>query len=327
MKIFGWIGEQNSGVDQIRIAQPMTELAKHGHTTSWDKIPGWAFRDNDVIVGSRIALPEAAQPWTRACGAPDGPFMVFETDDNYLGTNRYNPAHKQLSDPDTQFGYRASAGVAHRIVTSTDYLADLLASQIGHPDIVVARNTVPAWMLEVPKVQDRSLVVGWAGGASHRGDWEWWRDGIRRALVKLPDWRFRFVGTDFRSLLRAPRMEFVDWVDTVEDYWRSPALNMDIMVAPLRPEPFNRAKSEIRLVEAGARGIPVVANAFGIYEKYVKHGQTGFLVKDKRSWTDAILTLARDPDLRAEMGAEARLQARQYTIEARWSEYEEAYTP
>lgn len=327
MKLFGWVAPYENGVDQIRIHQPFSELQKHGWETSYNKHPEWAFIDNDVIVGCRIALADAAVPWTRACGAPSGPFMVFETDDDYLNLAPYNPARREWSNPDQRFGYVASIRTSHRIVTSTEYLAQLLYEQTGHPDIVVARNTIPASMLELPKAQNEHLIVGWEGGSSHRGDWEWWKDGIRRAMVKLPEATFRFIGADYRDLLRAPRMEYVPWTGPVQDYWHSDALNLDIAVAPLRPEPFNRAKSEIRLLEAGARGIPVVANRYGIYEKYVKDGETGILVSNKKEWTAAILELAQDDDLRTEMGAQARLQARNHTIEARWREYEEAYTP
>src|SRR5215211_4841425 len=154
MKIWGWVNKKPSGQDRIRIGLPFEELAKHGHETSWGRVPGFAFRENDVIVGCIIALNEAAVPWTRTCGALGGPFMVFETDDDYLGLPAYNPAHKQWSDPNQRFGYIASMRVSHRIVTSSDYLAELLYEQTGHPDIVVARNTVPASMLELPRHHD-----------------------------------------------------------------------------------------------------------------------------------------------------------------------------
>lgn len=331
-RIFGWLNHtQPNAVDFIRIVQPLNKLKEQGWEVSYDRIPGWAFRDSDVVIGGRVALPAAAQPWTRFTGMPDGPFMVWETDDDYLGTNRYNPAHAELSTPDLKFGYIASARVSHRLVTSTDYLAELLYEQTGHPDIVVARNTVPDWMIDLPRTipGDGELVIGWAGGSSHRGDWEWWGDGIRKALVKLPDARFRFIGADYRKILRmtSDRLEWVPWSGDTEDYWRSPALELDIAVAPLRPEPFNRAKSEIKLIEYGARGIPVVANRFGIYEKYIKDGETGILVSSKKEWTAAILELAHDRDLREQMGAQARLQASKHTISARISEYQDAYTP
>ena len=329
MKLWGWVNQKPSGQERIRISLPFEELAKHGWETSYGRRPGYAFRDNDVIVGCQIALAEAAVPWTRTCGALDGPFMVFETDDDYLGLPPYNPAHREWSSKDQRFGYIAAMRVSHRIVTSTDYLANLLYDQTGHPDIVVAHNTVPGWMLDLPKAQNDRLIVGWAGGTSHRGDWEWSRDGVRKALTQLPDARLRFVGGDYRSTVRLPfhRMEYVPWMDDTDAYWASPALGFDIGLAPLMPSAFNRAKSEIRLIEMGARGIPVVAQCHGIYEHHVQHGVTGFLVKDKKEWTAAILELAKDEDLRTQMGAQARLQARDHTIEVRWREYEEAFTP
>lgn len=329
MKLWGWINEKPSGQDMIRIRLPFTELAKHGWETSWGRVPYFAFRDNDVVVGCIIAQPQAAGDWTRRCGVLDGPFMVFETDDDYLGLAPYNSARREWENADQRFGYIASMRTSHRIVTSTDYLAQLLYEQTGHPDIVVARNTVPASMLEIPKPQNEHLVIGWAGGSSHEGDWAWAKDGVRRALTKLPEWKLRFIGMDYRPTMRLPadRLEYVPWTTDVEEFWHSDALGLDIGLAPIMPSAFNRSKSEIKLIEYAARGIPVVAADYGIYRSFVKHGETGFLVKDKKGWTAAIMELAHDEDLRTEMGAQARLQATDHTIEARWPEYKEAYTP
>lgn len=332
MKIFGWINEEiqgKAGNARIRIGVPFDELNNHGHEATYDMVPGWAFRDNEVIVGCRIAKPEASMPWVRTCGAMDGPFMVFETDDDNLGLSPYNSARRFWSKPEIRANYLANMRVSHRIVTSTNYLANLIQDQTGHPDVVVARNTVPGWMLDIGKIQNQNLIIGWAGGSSHQGDWEWARDGIRKALVRLPDWKFRIIGYDYRKGLRLPedRMEYVPWFLSVDDYWRSDALGVDIGLAPIMPSEFNRSKSEIKLIEYAARGVPVIATRYGIYEKFVKHGETGLLVSNKKEWTAAILELATDHDLRESMGAAARLQARNHTIEARWREYEEAYTP
>lgn len=332
MIIFGWINEEvvgKAGNARIRIGVPFDELNKHGHQATYEMRPGWAFRDSDVVVGCRIAEPEASMPWVRTCGAMNGPFMVFETDDDHLNLPPYNSARRFWNRPEIRAYYLANMRVSHRIVTSTDYLANLLQDQTGHPDIVVARNAVPGWMLDLPKPSNNHPTIGWAGGSSHEGDWEWAKDGIRKALIQLPEWNFRFIGMDYRKTLRIgeARLEHVPWFNSVDDYWRSDALGLDIAVAPIMPSAFNRSKSEIKLIEYAARGVPVVATNYGVYSEFVKDGETGFLVKDKRQWRDAILTLARDPDLRERMSAAARLQARDHTIEARWREYEEAYTP
>jgi hypothetical protein len=335
VKLFGWT-TGSSGLDRIRVTLPMEEMAKHGHEVYSGHTFLREYGDSDTIVGCRISLPDPSRLWTHACGMYGGPFMVFETDDDNLRINKWNnlrpskdmpSAYEFWSNAEIRRNYVANMRVAHRIVTSTPYLAQLLYEDTGHPDIVVAPNAVPGWMLEPEPQPVQDVVVGWAGGASHWGDWEWAKGGIRRGLVKAQVKELRLVGQDFRKLVKFERMSHVPWFPTVDDYWREGLVGFHIGLAPLRPEPFNRSKSPIRLIEYGARGIPVIAQDYGPYADFVEDGVTGFLVKTPKDWTEAIIELAGDPELRQSMSKAARRQAHAHTIEALWPKYKEAYTP
>jgi glycosyltransferase involved in cell wall biosynthesis len=63
--------------------------------------------------------------------------------------------------------------------------------------------------------------------------------------------------------------------------------------------------------QAMAAGKPVVATAVGGVPYLVDHGRTGFLVEpnEPRQVAQALVTLARDPDLRHRMGQAARQEA------------------
>lgn len=337
-RIFGWT-TGSAGLDRIRVTLPLEQLALQGHETSHGHIFAKEHGDSDVIIGCRIGLPDPSRTWARACGYYDGPFCVFETDDDNMNIAKWNRLKPLKHDEspleywsreDVRFHYVANARISHRIVTSTPYLAQLLYDQMGHPDIVVARNSIPGWMLDLPEIQQpdnpQDLVIAWAGGASHWGDWEWAKNGIRRGLVKSKVTQFRMVGQDFRKLLNFPTAH-IPWFETVDDYWKSGLDGIHIGLAPLRPEPFNKSKSEIRLIEYGARGIPVIAQDYGPYTDYVEDGVTGLLVKTPKQWAEAIVELSQDPDLRLSMAKAARNQAKERTIERLWPEYQEAYTP
>ena len=82
---------------------------------------------------------------------------------------------------------------------------------------------------------------------------------------------------------------------------------MDIVLAPLElGNIFCRAKSEIKFVEAGALGLPVVASAIDPYRDSITHGKNGFLVSTEKEWFQALSSLIEEPSLRARVGLAAR---------------------
>ena len=62
----------------------------------------------------------------------------------------------------------------------------------------------------------------------------------------------------------------------------------------------------ISLIEAGLAGIPAVAESVGSVSEVIENGVTGFLVNDLKERIEAINTLAKDRELRLQMGARAK---------------------
>ena len=98
----------------------------------------------------------------------------------------------------------------------------------------------------------------------------------------------------------------------------------DEAVAPLDPAgKFNRCKSFLRALEYAARGIPVVASACEAYSGFVEHGVTGFLVRYDHEWGRYLRDLVNDEGMRAEMGAAAKKLAATWTIQQRYTAWEQ----
>ena len=75
---------------------------------------------------------------------------------------------------------------------------------------------------------------------------------------------------------------------------------------PLHDTPWERGKCAYKLLQVMAAGKPVIASPVGANVQVVRHGVNGFLANTTEEWTDALRTLAADPDLRQRMGAAAR---------------------
>jgi len=76
----------------------------------------------------------------------------------------------------------------------------------------------------------------------------------------------------------------------------------DIAIAPLIDTGFNEAKSDVKIKEYGALGLPVVASAVGPYKESVQQGYTGFLASTGKEWFDALEKLIKDKELRERLG-------------------------
>jgi len=80
---------------------------------------------------------------------------------------------------------------------------------------------------------------------------------------------------------------------------------IDIVVVPLVDNIFNQFKSELKLIEAGFFKKPVVCSNVRQYADVIKHGESGFLVDEKRShkdFTSYTRKLMQSGQMRVEFG-------------------------
>ena len=182
--------------------------------------------------------------------------------------------------------------------------------------------------LKVP--QDALLILCIANLIPYKG-----HSDLLEALFKihpqLPDpWRLLCVGRDDGPLeeLQGQAKHFklennVVWLGP-----RSDVPNLlcagDIGVLPSHQEGLSNA-----VLEGMAAGIPMVVTDIGGNPELVLHGKSGLLVpvNAPRKLGDAILMLARDKNMRSEMGAAAReRQTKHFSLDACVSDYRNAYT-
>lgn len=222
-------------------------------------------------------------------------FKVYELDD-YLPNLPLKSVFRSGMPKDILRSLRKGLEFVDRFVVSTDALADAFAGL--HSEIVVMENRLPlTWWgeLQAQRNQGRKPRVGWAGGGSHTGDLELIADVVRD-LADEVEWVFFGMCPD---KLRPHIYEFHEGV-AIEDYPRKLAsLNLDLGLAPLEMNLFNECKSNLRLLEYGACGIPVICTDIRPY-------QNDFSVTRVRNrykeWVDAIRMHLDDLDETARFG-------------------------
>lgn len=331
MKIFAG-HDGGSGCAYYRMFLPMQQLAEHGYdvtmaSADMDKgqtITASAMAGHDVIVAQRFNKPggvhvfrEARNPTSR---------LVYELDDDVFSINAENfSAYTLWQRPDILDAAIHAMEIADVITCSTEPLAEVLREH--NPNVVVLPNHLPGWVCDYERQHRDRPAVGWSGGASHGVDVGQIVSPVKRFLKRFPGWDFRLSGTDYRPTFKAgKRVVFTPWVhvtDHEREYFSAP--DWDIGLAPIAPNQFNASKSFLKALEYGALGIPVIASDWYPYRGFVKHGETGFLVKRDHEWLGYMSELAHDESLREKMGAAAREQAREYVIEEGWELWAKTY--
>ncbi|MCE5394423.1 MAG: glycosyltransferase family 1 protein, partial [Acidithiobacillus sp.] len=104
--------------------------------------------------------------------------------------------------------------------------------------------------------------VGWAGGVGHTGDLEMIADVVRDLSSEV-DWVFFGLCPDG---LRPYVKEFHSGVPLAQYPAKLASLDLDLALAPLEDNPFNEAKSHLRLLEYGILGYPVVCSDIYPYQ-------------------------------------------------------------
>jgi glycosyltransferase involved in cell wall biosynthesis len=322
VKIKG-IGRQAEGGGYYRISQPLAELARHGHETSWQIATLDAKPDGaDVVVGQIIGGGDrgVTHAWWREMYRHSA--LVYEIDDDPFEMEPTNPVYHIYSNPIARDSITHCMEIADLVTCSTPILAERMAKI--NSNVVVLQNRIDESVLEMQRPQRDRLTIGWAGGDSHMRDIESAVYGLKRIMRWHKDVDVHFIGADFRFLVKSPRpIRHTKWATKTTDYYK--LIDFDIGIAPLVPTVFAETKSHIKALEYAALGIPVVASDSAPYRDFVVDGVTGFLVRRDHEWAQRLRDLINDEAMRLEMGAKARESASQWTIQKGWQEWEEAY--
>ena len=118
-----------------------------------------------------------------------------------------------------------------------------------------------------------------------------------KELATDVDWVFMGMCTD---AIKPHIKEFHDFV-SISDYPKKMAsLDLDIAIAPLEQNIFNECKSNLRLLEYGAMGWPVVCS--DVYPYRTLNPPVLRCGNEADQWMVAIRKLMHDEDLRHRMG-------------------------
>ncbi|OYQ04328.1 glycosyl transferase family 2 [Pseudomonas mandelii] len=225
---------------------------------------------------------------------------IFELDDYIVSTPKKN-SHARNKPVNTEQLLREGIGLCDRVVVTTQPLADALSSM--HSEIRVVPNMLspaPWATLTSHRRTSSKPRVGWGGGTSHTGDLEIIAEVVRE-LADQVEWVFFGMCPD---ALRPYVHEFHSTIGLQSYPFKLASLNLDLALAPLEFHIFNDCKSNLRLLEYGACGYPVICTDTEAYRGHLPC--TRVYSNSTDEWLQAIRMHLADPDASYRMGDELR---------------------
>jgi glycosyltransferase involved in cell wall biosynthesis len=259
-------------------------LVKHDDYT---RVPMEQFADRDVVHVFRrhdkVVAKFVDQLRARNIG------ITYDNDDDLRLAPEESAFYKKHRATGIQRYFREQVSImrrAHLITTTTDTLAERWAQEIDRPIEVVPNFLGDQHFVRTPR-NDDGIVVGWVAGKEHIADAR--RLKIAQVLQGVMERRpeVRVVTMGVRLDLDAARYTHHEHIPLhrLGEHTRK----FDVGLAPLADIPMSYARSDVKLKEYSAVGVPWLASRRGPYASLTpKCG--GLLVEDD-AWEAAILEL------------------------------------
>lgn len=303
---------------------PGMELSRLGYEIVLDaQMTRANFDACDVLVMQRQHRPEALAALREANAS--GKLTVYDLDDDIWHIPTSNPAHSAWEMSGLKERATAMVREAGLVTTPSRTLAEAMG--VYSSSVRVLPNCLPSehWDFQPEFRRREPVIVGWAGSPSHADDLDMFAPIVENLLDATPNAHFQTIGPMVQHWPIEPHERHVMAPSvTIEPYGQA-LRPFDIGVAPLVNHAFNRAKSDLKYVEYGMVGLPVVAQHLDPYMHTIKHGENGYLAKNAKDWLKYLKLLVNDADLRESMGRAARAYAETRTIDKKIHQWIEAY--
>lgn len=350
-----FIPRDNKGCGFYRMMVPANEIKRQDLANvvvnfGWDwEMVKWAH----IVIIQRMADLPAYEAIDQAQSM--GKRVIYEIDDFLNAVSPWNPSFDFWSPMGPNLG--RSLKIMQKcdaVQVSTDRLqkeyvlwnprVEALGNYLDHSLWDQPAWTATHWTNYYKKKNDGIIRIGWAGAGSHYHDLQLVEMVLTDLLKKYPNVHLCLMGYHGQSR-RGPnlfqeisgtnslcshcgqggQLEKIDGIDLLYYPSKLKECAFDLAIAPLAETSFNQGKSDLKIKEYAALGIPVVATNMKPYSESVKDGFTGFLASTAKEWYDSLELLINDKELRERQGKNIYRWHRQNTIDKHIHEWMQFY--
>ena len=296
------------------IGQDMAEV-QNTNKFAMNFAPG-VLGDTEMIIFNRFLADYSHRDFFDCCER-DGVKVVVDLDDWYfLPPHHINYQHYKPRVPII----RENLKRADLVTVSTEYLKQAVKKDIGVESVVLPNSvdfTEPQFRIN--RTESNKVRFGWCGGATHGKDLEIIAEDLA-TLHTMSEAKGRYqlvlhgyVDNDVFWRKAAGIFSFGNRADAgalsvihaANVFTYAQGYNrFDVALAPLIDDEFNRCKSELKCIEAGAFGLPIIASDVVPYQlAKEKLGDGVILVRNKRgAFLKEMKRLINNPDEVKERG-------------------------
>lgn len=201
--------------------------------------------------------------------------------------------------------------LADLVIVTTEYLAYKVRPL--NRNVVVIRNALPfdtgQFTLSDDRNSDTPLI--WAGGASHYADLSLVSNSFDDDLLTVAGYEvhnsapvgshLHLTSQEWRKVKRKlPNSQYKPAVHNLGEYM-TVYDGHSIAIAPLVDNDFNSCKSNLKILEAGAKGLPIICSKVLPYFNPIDAGVV-FYAESRAEWHYEVVKLLRNPNYAVDRG-------------------------
>lgn len=213
--------------------------------------------------------------------------LIYEIDDIVFSEDipEYNKFKPAFTDPKIRANILEIMNLCDEITVTCQFMKDYYSQKTGHTNITVIPNFPPKfwignhydpkWVSDCYDQYKHKPRVLYAGSGAHFdvdnrvGQDDDFQHVVKAIYDTVDEFQWVFLGAfplPIRPLIESGKVEFHPWANLYNYAEKIKNLRVNMMVAPLKDNNFNKSKSDLKLIEANAFGIPIACQNLCTYE-------------------------------------------------------------
>ena len=281
MRKICYIEPSKSGVSYHRLEVPFAKLSENKEF-EYFSLNGFSNEnlptEFDIIVLNRLS--QQAEPYLEMA-KEKGVKIILDLDDD-IELPSWHMGYEHLTEPIVRQRIIDTIKIADVVWCASEYLANKVSEY--NDNVIVVPNAIDfnQPQFKPQKIHNKRKIIGYIGAANHHQDLSLLQPNLSK-LLNQKNYELLYSGVDDEKSMY---WQFVFNVfssnnnlpyDQLHAIKHKNAYNyafnynlIDIALAPLEDNEFNRCKSSLKILEAGAFGVPIICSNVEPYKDFIK---------------------------------------------------------